>query len=480
MGLELPHLADGAALSAWDRLRRPVWLFDPVSCRGVYANIAALALWGASDLAELLSRDFSKLSPAVRARTDRLKTVTTDGREVEERWTFYPNGEPVTVQAVISTVALSDGREVLLFEAAHTEVEAEERRAVEALRHSSGPVGLFNGEGVALFANPAAFATYGPDAGFVGRFASAGDGETVLAAAMGESATGAVFQMITRAGPRWHHVDCRPLHDPVTGAISVLLNERDVTDRVEAEAARAAAEQKAAMAEARQRFLTDMSHELRTPLNAVLGFSALLEEKSADAEHRAFASRIHGAGERLATVVEQMIGLSVQDEVADTSPLTPTEGGAAPDHGDADEADQDGRAMRVLYVDDNDSNRVLISAMLAVQGIICETADDGAQGLAAAARGGWDVILMDIQMPVMDGVESTRRIRQLDGQVGAVPVIALTANTLDEQLATYAEAGMNDCIAKPVKTIELLTKLMHWASTPWREETADASAEVAA
>ena len=104
MSFDLPHLADGGRLDAWDRLRRPVWLFDPVSCRGVYANVAALALWGAVDLDELLARDFSKLSPAVRARTDRLRAATTEGREVEEHWTFYPNGSPVTVQAVISTV----------------------------------------------------------------------------------------------------------------------------------------------------------------------------------------------------------------------------------------------------------------------------------------------------------------------------------------------------------------------------------------
>jgi len=473
MSSGLPHLADGGRLDAWDRLRRPVWLFDPISCRGVYANVAALALWGAVDLDELLARDFSKLSPAVRTRTERLRTATAEGREVEEHWTFYPNGRPVTVQAVISTVVLADGRDVLLFEAAAVEVEAEERRAVEALRHSSGPVGLFDGEGKSLFANPAAFAAYGLDAGFVARFASPEDGEGILARAMEGQVTGALFQMRTGPGPRWHHIDCRPLQDPVTGAISVLLNERDVTDRVEAEAARAAAEQKAAMAEARQRFLTEMSHELRTPLNAVLGFSALLSEAGLAPTQKDHAGRIHAAGERLSAVVEQMIGLSQtglsqhEDWSGIVEPAAGREPGQPDGAGTADEGE--GRAMRVLYVDDNDSNRALISALLALQGIICETADDGAQGVAAAMRGDWDVILMDIQMPVMDGVEATRRIRLLDDEVSAVPIIALTANTLDDQLAAYADVGMNDCVGKPVKAPELLTKLFEWASTPWRE-----------
>lgn len=474
MGVELPYLASGAALAAWDDLRRPVWLFDPVSCRGVYANRTALSLWDARDLDELLSRDFSKLSPAVRSRTERLQAATADGQEVEERWTFYPNGQPMTVKAVISTVALSDGREVLLFEAATVEVEAEERRAVEALRHSSGPVGLFDGTGKSLFANPAAFTTYGLDADFGARFVVAEDGVRVLGRALEGRVTGAVFQMLTRAGVRWHHVDCRPVHDPVTGAVSVLLNERDVTDRVEAEAARAAAEQKAAMAEARQRFLTDMSHELRTPLNAVLGFSALMADAGLGPAQHEQASRIHAAGERLAAVVEQMIGVSSEEatppRLSEAVPFEP-----APQTAPGQPADDQGRAMRVLYVDDNDNNRLLVSTLLGLQGVVCETANDGEQGVAAAG-GDWDVILMDIQMPVMGGVEAARRIRAMAHPVGSTPIIALTANTLDEQRAEYAQAGMNDCIAKPVHPPELFAKLFHWASTPWRDAGADLEA----
>lgn len=475
MDLELPRLADGERLEAWDRLRRPVWLFDPVRCSGVYANRSALALWGASDLEELLSRDFSKLSTAARTRTERLLILTADGRAVQENWTFYPNGQPVTVQAMISSVVLSDGREVLLFEAAETDVEVEERRAVEALRHSSGPVGLFEGNGASLFSNPAAFAAYGAEAGFVGRFLVASEGQSVLQAANAGQETGALFRMVTGAGTRWHHIDCRPLLDPVTGAVSVLLNERDVTDRVEAEAARAAAEQKAAMAEARQRFLTDMSHELRTPLNAVLGFASLLSEADLKPGPSEYARRIHSAGERLAEVVEHMIGLSQRDGWTGTVPVPDgrsdpavLSGCAVPGNETTGEADE-GRAMRVLYVDDNDNNRTLIGTLLSLQGLVCETAEDGAQGLAAASRGGWDVILMDIQMPIMDGVEATRRIRALEIEASAVPIIAVTANTLDEQLLIYADAGMNDCIAKPVNTPELFAKLMQWAAEPWRE-----------
>ena len=464
---------DAEAMTAWDRLRRPVWIFDAGTSRGVYANPAALILWGAPDLAELLSRDFSKLSPAVRTRTERLMSLTADGSEVEERWTFYPNGQPVTVTAAISTVELADGRAALLFEAAPIDVEPEERRAVEALRHSSGPVGLFEPDGRSLFGNPAAFATYGPDAAFASRFVRPEEGEALLADAAREQATAAVFRMSTRHGERWHHLDCRPLHDPVTGALSILLNERDVTDRIEAEAARAAAEQKAAMSEARQRFLTEMSHELRTPLNAVLGFSDLLRAAPLADDQQAFVARIHAAGSRLSEVVEQMIqGPDIQPDSFSQPGSSVQTGPVAP----APEATGEAWSPAVLYVDDNESNRVLVTTLLATQGVRCETAEDGLQGLAAASQGGWDLILMDIQMPVMGGVECTRRIRALEARVGSVPIVALTANTLEDQLAEYAEAGMNDCIAKPVNAAELIHKVWAWTQAGLAEDAAESTA----
>ena len=487
MNLTLPGLADGAPLTAWDSLRRAVWLFDPDSCFGVYANRAALALWGATDLEELLSRDFSKLSPAVRARTDRLKAVTADGEPVEERWTFYPNGEPLTVQALISTVALDDGRKVLLFEATEADVGVEERRAVEALRHSAGPIGLFDAAGAALFANPAAFSTYGEAVGLIDRFEDRQSGQAVLDAALDERTTAEVHRMVTLKGLRWHHIDCRPVQDPVTGAVSVLLNERDVTDRVEAEAARAAAEQKVAMAEARQRFLSDMSHELRTPLNAVMGFADVLDRSGLNPDQAAHVARITGAGEALHTVVERMIDLSQRDDwggaIDMDALMRPKSSVAASDAAvpvaDEEPDEGEGRAMVVLYVDDNESNRVLVSTLLTAQGVICETADDGLQGVEAARRGGWDVILMDIQMPVMDGVEATRRIRALGTEVAATPIIALTANTLAEQLELYFAVGMDDCIAKPLNAAEMFEKLFTQASRPWRDEWAEASAAAA-
>jgi len=450
-------------MRAWDGLRRPIWLFDPQTLRGLYANPAALRLWGADDLDELLSRDFSHLSPAVLARTDRLAKATAGGDEVAERWTFYPKGQPVTVQATISTCHLDDGRRALLFEAAPTEVEAGERRAVEALRHTSTLITLFDREGRAIFANPAAYSAYGAmDHPFAARFAEAERGAPMLAQALAGETVAEVCETFTNEGRRWHHMDARLVLDPVTGDPGVLLNERDVTARVEAEQARAAAEQKAAMAEARQKFLTDMSHELRTPLNTVIGFSELLKDARLSPDQARQIERIHEAGRRLLSVVNAMIGLS------ETGGWT----GEAPAAGDGQDpvdgvsqpltARGDDSRLRVLYVDDNDSNRALVTAILRAQAVDCQTVDDGLQGLEAARLGGWDLILMDIQMPVMDGVAATRAIRALPGPTGAVPIVAVTANTLAGQLETYAAAGMDDVIAKPVDMAELIAKVLAW------------------
>ncbi len=464
-------------MKAWDALRRPIWLFDPHRLRGVYANAAALSLWGADSLDELLSRDFSQLSRAVTARTERLAQATAAGDEVSEQWTFYPNGEPVTVQATISTCHMDDGQPVLLFEASPTEVDASERRAVEALRHTSTLITLFDKDGRAIFANPAAYSAYGSmHHDFDARFADPKCARPILLQALAGDTVAEVCEIVTTDGRRWHHLDARLVQDPVTGEAGVLLNERDVTQRVEAEQARSAAEQKAAMVEARQHFLTNMSHELRTPLNSVIGFSELLANSNISSDQVEQAQRINISGKHLLGVVNEMIRLSSHDgwsgerspELGQVTP--PSSALVQPFQADCQ------RSARVLYVDDNESNRALITAVLSAQGIDCHTADDGQQGFEAALAGGWDLILMDIQMPVMNGVEATRAIRALSGPAAAVPIIAVTANTLDDQLEEYAEAGMNDVIAKPVDIAELISKAVMWIESRTASDTEGAKA----
>ena len=127
------------------------------------------------------------------------------------------------------------------------------------------------------------------------------------------------------------------------------------------------------------------------------------------------------------------------------------------------------RPVRVLVVEDNAVNRELITTLLGPFGVEIETACDGAEAVEAVTRGRYDAILMDMQMPVMDGLTATRRIRALaDREAARTPIIAMTANVLPEQVARCREAGMDDHIGKPINLPQLLHTLDLW-TTPAEE-----------
>ena len=115
--------------------------------------------------------------------------------------------------------------------------------------------------------------------------------------------------------------------------------------------------------------------------------------------------------------------------------------------------------FRVLLVEDNATNRLVISRILEALGVTVDTAEDGAEGVELAAKGGYDLVLMDIQMPGMDGIEATKRIRALDGPIASTPILAVTANVLADQRTSYADAGMDGVVAKPVSAGALIAEI---------------------
>jgi len=116
--------------------------------------------------------------------------------------------------------------------------------------------------------------------------------------------------------------------------------------------------------------------------------------------------------------------------------------------------------LRILVVEDNATNQLVARRILEQLGAAVCVADDGQAGVAAARDGGFDLILMDVQMPGMDGLEAARRIRALPGEAGRAPIIALTANVMAHQRAAYRAAGMDGVAAKPIAPAALVTEIL--------------------
>ncbi len=113
----------------------------------------------------------------------------------------------------------------------------------------------------------------------------------------------------------------------------------------------------------------------------------------------------------------------------------------------------EGEALRVLAAEDNTVNQLVLKTLLHQIGVDPVVVDNGEDAVAAWENETWDLILMDVQMPRMDGPTATRRIRQLEASLGRerTPIIALTANAMSHQVAEYAACGMDGFVAKPIE-----------------------------
>jgi signal transduction histidine kinase/ActR/RegA family two-component response regulator len=113
------------------------------------------------------------------------------------------------------------------------------------------------------------------------------------------------------------------------------------------------------------------------------------------------------------------------------------------------------RGARVLLVEDNDINQIVASEILTDAGLVVDIAEDGRIAVEMVQAKTYDVVLMDMQMPVMDGVTATAEIRKLGGRFEALPIVAMTANAMAQDRQRCLDAGMDDFVSKPIHPADL-------------------------
>jgi signal transduction histidine kinase len=174
-----------------------------------------------------------------------------------------------------------------------------------------------------------------------------------------------------------------------------------------------------------------------------------------------YAKRFEGTGLGLAIsreLVELMGGtIGAESTVGEGStfwfevPLVPAAGREEMPTAERDASGDQTTRLRILVAEDNAINRMYMEKFLESEGHEVSTAADGHGVLEALSRADFDIVLMDIQMPGLDGIETTRRIREYSG----IPIIALTAYAREEEVRSFLDAGMNAAVTKPVEEQEL-------------------------
>jgi CheY-like chemotaxis protein len=244
------------------------------------------------------------------------------------------------------------------------------------------------------------------------------------------------------ADGRWLLIEDRRTREG--GAIGLRV---DITElKVQAAALEQALDRAEAANRARSEFLADMSHQLRTPLNGVLGLAQVLAATDLDGTQRGLVEDIRASAAELDRLARGLIDYGE------------TQGATEP----AEPAAAAGRAgLNVLVADDNATNRKVMELMLTAAGVQATCVEDGAQAVEAWRTGGFDAVLMDLRMPVMDGLEAIRTIRAEEAVAGrkATPVIVLSANTGPQDRAASAAAGADGHIGKPIEAEALLAAL---------------------
>jgi CheY-like chemotaxis protein len=244
------------------------------------------------------------------------------------------------------------------------------------------------------------------------------------------------------------------LHLVVAGRRSVASARRLERALQEAQGERLRAE---VASQAKSDFLGAMSHELRTPLNGVLGMAQAMEGHELTAEQRERLEVLRQSGELLLRLLNDVLDLCQSEKVEIDPGYEVTPPAAPPPAPIRPGVEPCGVRLRVLAAEDNPVNQLVLRTLLEQLGIAVHIVGDGAEAVSAWASAPWDVVLMDIRMPGMDGFAATRAIRAAEAAEGRprTPIVAVTADATSQQVADYMEAGMDGLAPKPIQLAQL-------------------------
>ncbi|MEA1959731.1 MAG: response regulator [Bacillota bacterium] len=226
--------------------------------------------------------------------------------------------------------------------------------------------------------------------------------------------------------------------------------------------------------------LVNIMHELRTPMIGILGSVELLEQEPILEEQTEHIQTIRTCGEQLLQTINEILNVSTIELGLTTSPPRPADLlSSATDQKRMEhnqnilhlETLQGLYSAAVLIVEDNSLNQKLISKILLNYGFEVSTAVNGAECLTQLANSDFDIILMDMQMPVMDGYETTRRIRSTPAW-SRIPIIAVTANAFIGDEKKCLDCGCSSYLAKPFRTEDLIEEIKNHIQVRIKNTTA--------
>jgi len=208
------------------------------------------------------------------------------------------------------------------------------------------------------------------------------------------------------------------------------------------------------LSKAKDEFMSNISHELRTPLNGILANIDLLNEnnKFNDVSQKQ-VDDVKTSGETLLSLINKILENSKDDFIL----TLPTN--SVSNHNEIKKAKSE---CKLLIVEDNMINQLLLKTILEKEDYIIDLANDGLIGLEKVKKNSYDVILMDLMMPEMNGFDATKEIRSLNIKSSQTPIIAVTADVSKGVQEKCKAIGMNDYISKPIDKSLLLKTIARY------------------